>query len=88
MGIKGLPTWSTRPGSWLRCGACEQGTLACVCRSIGPACPGTISEVFNEVVALNQRLAREFADLTQSHANVRAQLTDLTEMATRSRPGA
>src|ERR1700682_3981251 len=80
--------------------------------------PGNISEVFNEVVELNERLTREFerisrtvgregrtdqraflgtasgrwatsidsinlliADLTQSHANVRAQLTDLTEMA-------
>jgi methyl-accepting chemotaxis protein len=81
--------------------------------------PGTISEVFNEVVELNERLSREFerisrtvgregkaeqraslggasgcwatcidsinlliADLTQSHANMRAQLTDLTHMAT------
>ena len=81
--------------------------------------PGTISEAFNEVVELNQRLVREFehisrtvgregkteqraslgsasggwaasiesinlliADLTQSNANVRAQLTDLTRMAT------
>ena len=44
--------------------------------------PGTISEVFNAVVDLNQQLAREFADLTQSQANVRAQLADLTVMAT------
>src|SRR5579859_943032 len=81
--------------------------------------PGSISEAFNEVVELNQRLVREFehisrtvgregktgqraslgsasggwsasvesinlliADLTQSNANVRAQLRDLTDMAT------
>jgi methyl-accepting chemotaxis protein len=81
--------------------------------------PGNISEVFNEVVELNERLTREFerisrtvgregktdqraslggasggwatsidainlviADLTQSHANMRTQLTDLTHMAT------
>src|ERR1700738_2475160 len=44
--------------------------------------PGAISEVFNEVVEANQRLTREFADLTQSHANVQIQLTDLTHMAT------
>jgi CheY-like chemotaxis protein/HAMP domain-containing protein/GAF domain-containing protein len=81
--------------------------------------PGSISEVFNEIVELNQRLVREFerisltvgregkteqrasfggasggwaacidstnqliADLSQSNANVRAQLTDLTHMAT------
>ena len=80
---------------------------------------GDISEVFNEVVALNERLNREFerisrtvgregktdqraslgsasgswvtcidsinlliAGLTQSHENMRAQLTDLTHMAT------
>jgi CheY-like chemotaxis protein/HAMP domain-containing protein len=43
--------------------------------------PGTISEVFNDVVGRNQRLSREFADLTQLHVNVRAQLADLTEMA-------
>ena len=77
--------------------------------------PGNISEVFNEVVELNERLTREFerisrtvgregktdqraslggasggwatsidsinlviADLNQSHANMRTQLTDLT----------
>src|SRR5437016_7053538 len=44
--------------------------------------PGNIAEAFNEVVELNQRLARQFDDLTQSHAKVRAQLTDLTDMAT------
>src|SRR6195256_5541001 len=44
--------------------------------------PGNIAEAFNEVVELNQRLARQFDDLTQSHAQGRAQLTDLTDMAT------
>ena len=44
--------------------------------------PGAISDVFNEVVELNQRLGREFAELTQSSANLRAQLTDVTHMAT------
>ena len=44
--------------------------------------PGSISEVFNEVVEQHQRLSLLIADLTQSNANVRAQLTDLTDMAT------
>jgi signal transduction histidine kinase/CheY-like chemotaxis protein/HAMP domain-containing protein len=81
--------------------------------------PGTISEVFNEVVELNERLTREcerisrtvgqegkteqraslgsgsgswanciesinllIADLTQSHADVKAQLSDLKDVAT------
>src|SRR5450759_1176142 len=40
--------------------------------------PGTISEFFNEAVEHDHRLAQEFAELTSPHANVRAQLTDLT----------
>ena len=43
--------------------------------------PGTISEVFNDVIERNEALTQEFAELTKSHANVRAQLAELTDMA-------
>ncbi len=46
------------------------------------AISGDISDVFNEVVEHNQLLARQFDDLTKSHAEVRAQLSDLKDLAT------